>query len=88
MKDALTIHRALLEWEAVHEIVRLPFALARADELPRALGLPPERCLVTRVHSCDDHRGEHRGGRRFLTAVIVPAGGRPSAEAVRRAVGA
>src|SRR5690606_22756949 len=84
MKDALTIHRALLEWEAVHEIVRLPFALAHADELPRALGLPPERCLVTRVHSCDDHRG----GRRFLAAVIVAAGGRPSADAVRRAVGA
>src|SRR5690606_25229709 len=84
MKDALTIHRALLEWEAVHEIVRLPFALAHADELPRALGLPPERCLVTRVHSCDDHRG----GRRFLAAVIVAAGGRPSADAVRRPVGA
>ncbi|TDC62902.1 YbaK/EbsC family protein [Actinomadura sp. GC306] len=84
MKDALTIHRALLEWEAVHEIVRLPFALAHADELPRALGLPPERCLVTRVYSCDGPFG----ARRFLTGVIVPAEGRPSADAVRAAVGA
>lgn len=84
MKDALTIHRALLEWEAVHEIVRLPVALAHADELPRALGLPPERCLVTRVYSCD---GVYRG-RRFLAGVIVPAGERPSMEAVRLTIGA
>ncbi|MFG2088756.1 MULTISPECIES: aminoacyl-tRNA deacylase [unclassified Spirillospora] len=84
MKDALTIHRALLEREAVHEIVRLPIALTTADELPRALGLPPGRCLVTRVYSCD---GGYPG-RRFLTGVIVPAGERPSMEAVRRAVGA
>ena len=84
MKDALTIHRALLEWEAVHEIVRLPFALAHADELPRALGLPAERCLVTRVYSCDDAFGHQR----FLTGVIVPAGGRPSTDAVRATVGA
>ncbi len=61
MKDALAIHRALLEWEAVHEIVRLPVAMAHADELPKALGLPAERCLVTRVYSCDDDRR----GRRF-----------------------
>lgn len=84
MKDALTIHRALLQWEAVHEIVRLPIALADADELPRALGLPPERCLVTRVFCCDDVHGS----RRFLSAVIVPAGEHPCPEAVRRAVGA
>ncbi|XRQ07290.1 aminoacyl-tRNA deacylase [Actinomadura welshii] len=84
MKDALTIHRALLEWEAVHEIVRLPRALAHADELPKVLGLPADRCLVTRVYSCDDAHGH----RRFLAAVIVPAGGRPAAEAIRRTVGA
>jgi prolyl-tRNA editing enzyme YbaK/EbsC (Cys-tRNA(Pro) deacylase) len=83
MKDALTIHRALLEWEAVHEIVRLPLAMASADELPKALGLPADRCLVTRVHSCEEARG-----RPFLAGVLVPAGRRPSAEAVRRAAGA
>ncbi|WP_225992431.1 aminoacyl-tRNA deacylase [Actinomadura montaniterrae] len=54
MKDALTLHRALLEWEAVHEIVRLPIGIAHADELPKALGLPADRCLVTRVFACDD----------------------------------
>lgn len=84
MKDALAIHRALLEWETVHEIVRLPIALAGADELPKVLGLPAVRCLVTRVYVCDDVRPRHR----FLTGVIVHAGERPAAEAVRHAVGA
>ncbi|MFB4301133.1 aminoacyl-tRNA deacylase [Actinomadura sp. NTSP31] len=84
MKDALTIHRALLEWEAVHEIVRLPIGIAHADELPKALGLPADRCLVTRVFACADAYG----GRRFLTGVVVPAGERPAGEAVRHAVGA
>ncbi|QXJ23033.1 hypothetical protein AGRA3207_004133 [Actinomadura graeca] len=84
MKDALTIHRALLGWEAVHEIVRLPIAMGHADELPKALGLPAERCLVTRVFSC----GDVFRGPRLLTGVIVPAGGRPSTEAVRLATGA
>jgi len=84
MKDALVIHRALLAWETVHEIVRLPIAMAHADELPKALGLPAERCLVTRVFACNDVFR----GRRFLTGAIVPAGARPHAEVVRRAVGA
>ncbi|KAB2344670.1 aminoacyl-tRNA deacylase [Actinomadura rudentiformis] len=84
MKDALTIHRALLERETLHEIVRLPAAIAHADELPRSLGLPAGRCLVTRVYACND---VHRGSR-FLVGVIVPAGVRPPAERVRLAVGA
>ncbi|WP_131740786.1 aminoacyl-tRNA deacylase [Actinomadura roseirufa] len=84
MKDALAVHRALLGWETAHEIVRLPIAIAHADELPRALGLPAERCLVTRVYTCHDVPR----GRRFLTGVIVRAGARPSAEAVRVATGA
>ncbi|MBO2461307.1 aminoacyl-tRNA deacylase [Actinomadura violacea] len=62
MKDALTLHRALLEWEAVHEIVRLPIGIAHADELPKALGLPADRCLVTRVFTCDDDSGGGHGG--------------------------
>ncbi|RFS86943.1 hypothetical protein D0T12_01370 [Actinomadura spongiicola] len=82
MKDALAIHRALLELEALHEIVRLPVALVHADELPKALGLPADRCLVTRVYACDGR------DRAFLTGVIVPAGERPSTDAVRRVVGA
>ncbi|WP_242882945.1 aminoacyl-tRNA deacylase [Actinomadura litoris] len=84
MKDALAIHRALLEREIAHEIVRLPVAVAHADELPTALGLPADRCLATRVYACV---GAFQGGR-FLTGVIVAAGRRPAAEAVRLAAGA
>jgi prolyl-tRNA editing enzyme YbaK/EbsC (Cys-tRNA(Pro) deacylase) len=51
MKDALAIHRTLLEHEKPHEIVRLPRAISSADELPGALGLPADRCLAVRVFS-------------------------------------
>ncbi|RFU43629.1 hypothetical protein DZF91_00160 [Actinomadura logoneensis] len=84
MKDALTIHRALLGGETRHEIVRLPFGIATADELPDALGLPAERCLVTRVLACEDaYRGD-----RFLAGAVVCAGRQPLPDAVRREVGA
>lgn len=84
MNDALAIHRALLGREILHEIVRLPASIAHADELPKVLGLPAERCLATRVYSClDVLRGE-----RFLTALIVPAGPPPATEPIRHAVGA
>ncbi|WP_242908631.1 aminoacyl-tRNA deacylase [Actinomadura terrae] len=88
MKDALAIHRALLEREIAHEIVRLPVAIARADELPGALGLPADRCLATRVYACVHSSDGAFRGRRFLTGVIVAAGRRPAAEAVRVAAGA
>ncbi|MFC4908787.1 YbaK/EbsC family protein [Actinomadura gamaensis] len=84
MKDALTIHRALLGGETRHEIVRLPFGIATADELPDALGLPAVRCLVTRVYTCE---GVYRGDR-FLAGAVVCAGGQPPLETVRRGVGA
>ncbi|MBG6092288.1 aminoacyl-tRNA deacylase [Actinomadura viridis] len=84
MKDALTIHRALLERETPHEIVRLPRSIARADDLPWALGTPPRRCLVTRVFACDDACRD----RRFLTGVIMAAGDGPPPERVRSVVGA
>ncbi|MFB4316410.1 aminoacyl-tRNA deacylase [Actinomadura sp. 21ATH] len=84
MKDALTIHRSLLEQEIQHEIVRLPAGIARADELPGALGLPAGRCLATRIFACNDVQS----GRRFLAGVIVPAGTEPPAEPVRQATGA
>ncbi|MEV5573641.1 YbaK/EbsC family protein [Spirillospora sp. NPDC052269] len=84
MKDALTIHRALLGGETRHEIVRLPFGIATADELPEALGLPAERCLVTRVYACE--AGYH--GERFLAGALVFAGRQPLQDAVRREVGA
>ncbi len=84
MKDALTIHRSLLEREIQHEIVRLPIGITRSDELPRALGLPPDRCLATRIFACNDVQR----GRRFLAGVIVTAGTNPAAEPVRLALGA
>jgi prolyl-tRNA editing enzyme YbaK/EbsC (Cys-tRNA(Pro) deacylase) len=65
MKDALCIHRLLLERQTVHEIVRLPYGITSADELPEVLGLPPGRCLCTRLYSDADC---------LLAAVIVPAG--------------
>lgn len=81
MKDALSIHRLLLEHQTTHEIVRLPRPITTADELPEVLGLPARRCLSTRVfaHRVLDHH--------HLTAVIVTAGTRPSPTAVAGALG-
>lgn len=53
MKDALAIHRSLLEHERPHEIVRLRRAITSADELPEALSLPAECCLAVRVFRVD-----------------------------------
>lgn len=83
MKDALAIHRMLLERETLHEIVRLPHAVANADELPGA-GLPAHRCLATRVYAFT--ASERRKG--YLAAVIVPAGSTVGTEPVRLALGA
>ncbi|MEO5878177.1 MAG: YbaK/EbsC family protein [Streptosporangiaceae bacterium] len=79
MKDALAIHRLLLERETQHEIVRLPSQISSAVELPSVLGLPPSRCMVTRIYACDLWQ---------LVAVIVQAGTEPNLSAVREAVGA
>jgi prolyl-tRNA editing enzyme YbaK/EbsC (Cys-tRNA(Pro) deacylase) len=78
MKDALTLHRYLLDREIQHEIVRLPGVISNADELPRMLGLSPNRCLVTRMYGF---------GRNDLLAAIVPAESRPPLEAVQTALG-
>lgn len=80
MKDALSIHRLLLENETTHEIVRLPRLITCADELPEVLGLPPGRCLCTRLYT---HPGS---GGRHLAAVIVTAGTWPSVGAVAGAL--
>src|SRR5215212_7608731 len=79
MKDALAIHLLLLEREIQHEIVRLPTLITNAAELPSVLGLPPSRCLVTRVYCYD---------LRYFVAVIVPAGTEPSLDAIKQVVGA
>jgi Cys-tRNA(Pro)/Cys-tRNA(Cys) deacylase len=72
MKNALSIHRLLLESQTVHEIVRLPHVIGSGDELPDALGLPPARCLCTRMYSDTAYDGS------LLAAVIVTAGTWPA----------
>jgi Cys-tRNA(Pro)/Cys-tRNA(Cys) deacylase len=80
MKDALSIHRLLLERQTAHEIIRLPRMITSADELPDVLGLPSRRCLCTRLYA-----GPAAEAAR-LAAVIVTAGTRPSADAVADAL--
>ncbi|MCO5970186.1 aminoacyl-tRNA deacylase [Actinoallomurus soli] len=86
MKDALSIHRLLLEHQTEHEIVRLPRHISCADDLPEVLGLPAFRCLSTRIYL------PYEPGRLYtehhpLIAVIVPAGIRPAPSAVADLVG-
>jgi Cys-tRNA(Pro)/Cys-tRNA(Cys) deacylase len=86
MKDALAIHRMLLERETLHEIVRLPIPITNADDLPKA-GLPAGRCLATRVYSLTTRTTLTTRGHR-LAAVIVVAGATVGTEPIRRALGA
>jgi Cys-tRNA(Pro)/Cys-tRNA(Cys) deacylase len=72
MKDALDVHRSLLAREVPHEIVRLPRAVSAADEIPEALGLASQRCVVVRMYVADDRP----------VAVIVRAGTTPHPGAV------
>jgi prolyl-tRNA editing enzyme YbaK/EbsC (Cys-tRNA(Pro) deacylase) len=72
MKDALDVHRSLLAREIPHEIVRLPRAVATADEIPQALGLPSQRCAAVRFYLADDQP----------VAVLVRAGTLPHPGAV------
>jgi prolyl-tRNA editing enzyme YbaK/EbsC (Cys-tRNA(Pro) deacylase) len=86
MKDALAIHRMLLERETLHEIVRLPIPITNADDLPKA-GLPAGRCLATRVYDVTTRATLTTRGHR-LAAVIVPAGATVGTEPIRRELGA
>jgi prolyl-tRNA editing enzyme YbaK/EbsC (Cys-tRNA(Pro) deacylase) len=78
MKDALDVHRSLLAREVPHEVVRLPRLVLSADEIPDALDLPAERCVVVRLYHVDDG----------TAAVIVRAGETPHPGAVLAALGA
>ena len=88
MKDALSIHRLLLERQTAHEIVRLPRPITCSDELPEALGLPPERCLCTRMYASCSGGGTISASAKpcDLIAVIVTAGSRPDTDIVARAL--
>lgn len=86
MKDALAIHRMLLERETLHEIVRLPNPITSADDLPKA-GLPAGNCLATRVYAVTTRTSLTTRGHR-LAAMIVLAGTTVGIEPVRLALGA
>ena len=76
MRDALQVHRALLEAGVPHGVERLRRPVASAEELPDVLGVPPERCVVVRCYTAG-------GG---TVAVAVPAGSEPRPAALRRAL--
>lgn len=87
MKDALSIHRLLLEHQTPHEIVRLRHPITSADELPEVLGLPARRCLCTRLYADDRGLRTHRTPESCrIAAIIVTAGMWPCAEAVAGAL--
>jgi prolyl-tRNA editing enzyme YbaK/EbsC (Cys-tRNA(Pro) deacylase) len=67
VKGTLDIHRALLAHDVPHEVIRLPMLVLAADELPAALGLPAQRCVVVRMYEADDN----------LAAVLVRPGDVP-----------
>ena len=78
MKDALDVHRSLLAREVPHEVIRLPRLVLSADEIPDALDLPNEQCLVVRIYHADDKPA----------AAIVRAGETPHPGALLAALGA
>ena len=78
MKDALDVHRTLLEHETAHRIIQLRRQVATADELPEMLGVPKRCCLIVRMYETDG----------WLAALIVHAGRVPSAPAVAAATAA
>lgn len=78
MKDALDVHQSLLAREVPHEVIRLPRLVLSADEIPDALDLPADRCVVVRLYHADDS----------TVAVIVRAGETPHPGAVLAALGA
>jgi prolyl-tRNA editing enzyme YbaK/EbsC (Cys-tRNA(Pro) deacylase) len=77
VKGPLDIHRDLLAAGVPHEIVRLPRAIAGADELPDVLELPSRSCVSVRMYDAD---GE-------LYALAVPASAPTRPTTLARALG-
>jgi prolyl-tRNA editing enzyme YbaK/EbsC (Cys-tRNA(Pro) deacylase) len=69
MKSALDVHRALLADGVPHEIVRLRTPALNGDDLPHALGVPREACVVVRCY-----RVTLRSGHTSLCAVMARSG--------------
>lgn len=66
MKSALDVHRALLDRDVAHEVVRLRGQVVTADDLPRVLGL--ERgCATVRCYVVQ------RESTTSFAAVLVPS---------------
>jgi prolyl-tRNA editing enzyme YbaK/EbsC (Cys-tRNA(Pro) deacylase) len=83
VKSALDVHRALLAAGVEHEMVRLRTAVLRADDLPRALGVPAAACVAVRCY-----RTTGRTGERGLCAVLVRSGDTPDPASLLDALGA
>ncbi|MBK5308127.1 MAG: hypothetical protein JJD92_15685 [Frankiaceae bacterium] len=92
MKSALDVHRTLLAADVPHEMVRLRTPIAGADDLPRALAVARDACVVVRCY-----RVTRRDGTTQLCAVMMRSGDTPDpgsllealdAVAVRVATGA
>jgi Cys-tRNA(Pro)/Cys-tRNA(Cys) deacylase len=82
MKDALAIHRWLLAHQIHHEIVRLPQALTRADDLPDVLGVDARDCLGVTLFEVTTRAG------REPVAVVCSVGSAPSLVKIGSTVGA
>ncbi len=81
MKSALDVHQELLAHDVPHEVVRLGQRVLTADDLPRALGIEPGRCVALRCYVV-------QGGRGAFAAVMVGAGSTPDPAALLDALGA
>lgn len=49
MKGSLDVHRALLERDIPHEVLRLRHLISHADDLPDVLGVDADQCVHVRV---------------------------------------
>ncbi|MEO6713291.1 MAG: YbaK/EbsC family protein [Mycobacteriales bacterium] len=78
MKGAIDVHLELLSAGVPHEIVRLPSAIASADELPEVLSMPPAECISVRMYDADG----------VLHALAVPASAPTRSMTLARALGA
>lgn len=79
MRSALDVHRALLEQNVPHEVVRLPSRVLSADDLPRVLGLSAG-CVTVRCYVLTRPAGAS------FAAVAVPAGSVPAHGLLRAAL--
>jgi prolyl-tRNA editing enzyme YbaK/EbsC (Cys-tRNA(Pro) deacylase) len=78
LKGALDVARELLAAGVPHEIVRLPYGIQSADDLPEVLSLPASVCISVRMYDADG----------VLHALAVPATAPTRSITLARALGA